>query len=236
MGRSRVVLLSWVVVVALIGAVVLRFVDQFNLVATPPQLPDTASLVEHVLGSAAYRQAIWPVYLLTNLLFFVGFIAVAVFGAVVASALQGRRPVATFAALLAVGGILGGISALIAVGGVEAGVWLQYCDCGFKDTEVVSQAWAQMVTLDIGNWLLRGAGVVLGVGAIALVREAGEVVPSALRIWSYLTAIALVAAPIVGFVGRFDPVPDLLTTLIAGILVPVWVIWLGRSVDRAAEA
>ena len=51
------------------------------------------------------------------------------------------------------------------------------------------------------------------------------------RTWSYLTAIALVAAPVLGVLARFGDLPDLLSALVAAILVPVWSIWLGRSIE-----
>ena len=75
MRRSRVGLLSWIVAIAFILATALLFVDRLNVVATPPELP-SANLVDRVLGSATYRQAIWPVFFWTNLLFAIGFAGV----------------------------------------------------------------------------------------------------------------------------------------------------------------
>ena len=234
MNRSRVVQLSWVVAVSFFLAVVLQFVDRLNLVATPPDFPDS-NMVDRSLNTVGYRQAIWPVFLWTNLLFAVGFVAIVGFAGALVGTL-GRR-LAAFGALAAVGGTIGAISSVIPIGSVDSAVWLGYCDCGFKEQEIVSQIWATMVAQDISVWLLRAAGVTLAVAVIAFLRDGGEVVSQPLRTWSYLTAIALVAAPVLGVVSpeRLGDIADLLTTAIAAILVPVWAIWLGRSVDRAAS-
>jgi hypothetical protein len=231
-----VTLLSWIVAIAFVLGTGLVYVDRFNLVATPPELPETANMVDQVLGSTEYRQAIWPVYLWTNLLFAAGFVALAVFGWMVGAfaGIRATRPI--FPVLLAIGSVFGAIAAIVAIGSVNAAVWLGYCDCGFKETEIVSQIWAQMVTGDVGSWLLTSAGVVLGVGTLVLAGEAGELLSPSLRIWTFVTGIVLIAAPVLGFISKFGDLPDILTTIVSGILVPVWAVWLGRAVDRAPAA
>ena len=93
MLRSRVTLFAWLVAIAFILATVLRYVDAFNLVATPPDLPN-ANMVDRTLGSSAYLHAIWPVFLWTNLLFGIGFLAaVAIASNLVAAArIEGGLP------------------------------------------------------------------------------------------------------------------------------------------------
>jgi hypothetical protein len=235
MNRSRVVVLSWVVAVSFFLAVVLQFVDRLNLVATPPDLP-TSNMVERSLATVDYRQAIWPVFLWTNLLFAVGFGAIAAFAGALLGAL-GRR-LAVFGALAAVGGTIGAISSIIPIGSVDSAVWLGYCDCGFKEQEIISQIWATMVAQDISVWLVRAAGVTLAVAVIVFLRDGREVLTQPLRAWSYLTVIGLVAAPVLGVISpeRLGDIADLLTAAVAAILVPVWAIWLGRSIDRTAGA
>jgi hypothetical protein len=234
MPRSRVVLLSWVVAISLILAVILQFVDRLNLVATPPDISESASMVDRALATVDYRQAIWPVYLWTNLLFAIGLGALVVFvRAAVAAA--GRRSLATFASLVTVGGIIGAVASLIPIGAVDSAVWVQYCDCGFKDTEIVSQQWAGAVAIDIGNWLLRVAAVTLGIGLIDLARSAGALLAPALRSWTYVTAIVLIVAPILAVIDRFGDVPDLLVGLATAVLVPVWAVWFGRSLAEEPQ-
>ena len=231
MPRSRVALLSWVVAIAFVLGTALFLVDRLNLVATPPDI-ESQSMVDRILGSVGYRQAIWPVFLWTYLLFAIGFAASVAFAWSVASAPGIARGLPIFTALATTGGIIATIASIIPIGSVDAAVWVGYCDCGFKETEIVSQAWAQMVTQDIGTWLNRFASLLLAGGLVTLVREAGTVIPGMLRTWTYVTAIALVVAPVLGIVQRTDPIAEELITLVAGlVLVPVWAVWLGRSVD-----
>jgi hypothetical protein len=230
MPGNRVTLLSWIVAIAFVLATGLLYVDRFNLVATPPNLPETATMVDRVLGSVEYRQAIWPIFLWTNLLFAIGFVAAVAFAAAVASASGLPRGLPIFLALVTTGGIIAAIASIIPIGAVNSAVWLQYCDCGFKETEIVSQEWAGMVAFDLSDWFNRVASVVLAIGLIALVREAGAVLSPALRTWTYVTAIALAVAPVVSTISGLDLVPELVTTVIALVLVPVWAVWLGRSV------
>jgi hypothetical protein len=231
MPRSRVALLSWLVAVPFALAVVLRLVDQWNLVATPPTFPDSASMVDRSLGSAEYRQAIWPIFLWSNLLFTLGFVMLAAFSAAVLGRLG--RHLAVFAGLVAVGGALGAIAGIIPIGAADAGVWQQYCDCGFKETEIVSQIWAATVANGIGDWLLRAAAVTIAVAIVALNRDARAVLGSSLRTWGWITALALVAAPLLAVAARFGDVPDVITAIVAGILVPVWAVAVGRAVEGA---
>ena len=235
MPRSRVALLSWIVGVSFFLATALTFVDRFNLVATPPALPDDVNLVDRLLGTRAYRQAIWPVFLWTNLLFAIGFAASVAFAANVASALGGLP---TFKSLATTGGIIAAIASIIPLGAVNASVWQLYCDCGFRDSEIVSGFRAQIVAEDIADWLTRFASVVLAVALVMLVREARRVMSPNLRTWTWLTVIALVAAPLIVTVELLgDPsLPDWVQAVAGAILVPVWAVWLGRSVDAAAVA
>jgi hypothetical protein len=231
MPRSRVTVFSWVVAVAFILATLLNLADQFNLVATPPDLPN-ANMVDRTLGSSAYFHAIWPVFLWTNLLFGIGFLATIAFAFNVASGARIPGGVPTFKSLAAAGGVIAAISSIIPIGAAEAKVFVQYCDCGFKESEIVSQLWAQMVAEDIANWFLRVAGVVLAISLIALVREASSLMTPSLRSWTYITAIALFLAPVLAITELLTPDEvSLLTAVIAAILVPVWAVWLGRSVE-----
>src|SRR6476646_9508760 len=222
MLRSRVTVLSWVVAIAFILGSLLFLVDRFNLVATPPEFPDGTTMVDRVLGSGAYSQAIWPVFLWTNLLFGVGFSAAVAFAWAVASASGGRGGLPIFVGLATTGGIMGAVASIIPIGAADARVWLGYCDCGFKDTEIVSQVWAQMIANDIGSWLNRVSSVVLAVALVALIREARAVISPRLRLWTYVTAGVLLVVALLATVQRLDPLAtDVLTVLAGVVFVPV---------------
>ena len=231
MLRSRVTLFAWLVAIAFILATVLRYVDAFNLVATPPDLPN-ANMVDRTLGSSAYLHAIWPVFLWTNLLFGIGFLAAVAFASNLAAAARIEGGLPTFKSLATAGGVIAAIASIIPIGAAEAKVFVQYCDCGFKETEVVSQLWAQMVAEDIAFWFLQVATVVLAIALVALVREGRDLVPPLLRTWTYITAIALVLAAVFATTELLTPdAVNLLTSVIGAVLIPVWAVWLARSVD-----
>lgn len=235
MPRSRVALLSWIVAISFIVATGLLYLDRLNLVVTPPQLPDGTNMVDRALGTLEYRQAIWPVFLWTDLLFAVGFAAAVVFAFAVSSASGIRGGLPAFVGLATVGGTIAALASVIPLGAVNAAVWLGYCDCGFKDTEIVSQQWAQIVALDISDWFNRFASVVLAIALVALVREMGGRISRLLRQWTHLTAIVLVVIPVLATTQKLDAsVVDLLNTLAGVVLVPIWAVWLGRSIDAAA--
>jgi hypothetical protein len=229
--------LSWIVAASFILATALVYVDQFNLFATPPNLPESTNMVDRTIGLNAYFRTIWPLFLWTNLLFGIGFLAVVAFAANVASRAGIPSGVPTFKSLMAAGGVIGAIASIIPSGAAEAKVFVQYCDCGFKETEIVSQLWAQMVAEDVANWFLRVAGAVLAIALIALVREAGALVTSTLRTWTYLTAAALALAALLATTESLSPdAVGLLQAIIGVILIPVWAVWLGRAVDGASGA
>ena len=234
MVRSRVTLFAWLIAIAFILSTVLGYVDAFNLVATPPDLPD-ANMVDRTLGSSAYLHAIWPVFLWTNLLSGIGFLAAVAFASNVAAAARVDGGLPTFKSLATAGGVIGAIASIIPIGAAQAKVFVQYCDCGFKETEVVSQLWAQMVANDIAYWFLQVASVVLAIALVALVREGRDRVPPLLRTWTYITAAAMALAALLGTTELLTPdAVNLLTTAIGVVLIPVWAIWLARSVEATA--
>ena len=232
MPRSRVSLLGWVVAISFIAGTALTYMDRLNLFATPPNLPDSANMIDRAIGNAAYREAIWPVFLWTNLAFAIGFVAAAVFAWAVAarSRVAGGLPV--FTALVTVGGIISAIAAVMYIGSVNGAVWQLYCDCGFKQTEIVAGIWAGTVMQDTSDWLSRFAGVVLGLGLVALVREGSGLLSPTLRMWTYLSAIALAATAVLSTIGgSVGQSSDLLSTLTGVILIPVFAVWLARTID-----
>jgi hypothetical protein len=238
MSRSRVSLLAWVVAIAFLLGSVLTLLDQFNVFVTPPEIPETANLVERMEGIADYRQAIWPVFLWENILFAVGFVAAVAFAWSIAAASAASRALPIFTALATTGGIIAAIASIIPIGAVEGSVWQLYCDCGFKDTEIVAGLWAQQVAEGVGFWLGRGGSIILAVALVALVREGRAQVTPTLQLWTFLSAFALVLVPLLGITELTgDPTIERWVSLLTGVvLVPVWAVWLARSVERSAGA
>jgi hypothetical protein len=191
-----------------------------------------------MIGLASYRQAVWPLFVWENLAFAIGFAASVALAFNVASASGVAGGLPTFTALAAAGGVIAAVSSVIPIGAVNASVWQLYCDCGFKETEIVAGVWAQTVAEDVGFWLGRFSSIVLAVGLFALTREGRSLLSPTLRTWTYITIIALVAAPVLGATEiTRDPIEEQLVSTLTGlVLVPVWAIWLARSVESTEPA
>jgi hypothetical protein len=215
-------------------ATLFQLADRLNLIVQPPtNIPDSANLVQRVDAQIPYRNAIWPVFFATNFLFGVGFLALAGLGV----ALAGRRPTGdtgrlVLVWLLGIGGILGVVASLIRVGAVQASIDIPYCDCGFKDQEIVSQVWAEMVVDGAVLWLINGASLLTALGAVAAGRLFGGVeMPSAWTILSYVTAILIVLAIVLGLTAQVDA-SDWLTVVLSGLVIPGWALWIALRFGR----
>jgi len=223
--------LCWILAVFFFGATVLHFVDQLNLYAVPPTLPESSNMVERALGSFDYKQAIWPIFFGSNLLFGLGLLTLVPLAFVIGARVprtDDRRSLLT--STLAAAGLLGAAGQLILIGAVRATVDIAYCDCGFKDQEVVSQIWAQMLIEGAVGWLLNGTAILAAIGLwtagnLLRARGMGEG-------WQWLSraiAVVLLIPVLLSILGTGDEVANLLIGLATGILLPIWAIWLGRN-------
>src|SRR5258706_11894318 len=107
-GMPMVRTLCWILAVFLFGATVLHFVDQLNLYAVPPTLPESSNMVERALGSFDYKQAIWPIFFGSNLLFGLGLLTLVPLAFVIGARVprtDDRRSILT--STLAAAGLLG---------------------------------------------------------------------------------------------------------------------------------
>jgi len=240
MPRSKVSLFGWVVAIAFIAGTLLTYVDRLNLFATPPSLPDATNMVDRTIANAQYREAIWPVFLWTNLAFAIGFAAAVAFVWVIAARAHGTGGLPVFKALTVVGGTISAIAAVMYIGSVNSAVWQLYCDCGFKEQEIISGIWAGTVMQDTADWLSRFAGVALAFGLVALIREGGALLSPLLRTWTSISALVIALVAVLPAIGGQVPIPETLVELLqtaAGlILIPVWAVWLARRVDANGAA
>ena len=229
--------LAWSIGILFLVGTAFQLVDLLNLYATPPPPSDALNMVEQRLAVQDYRVAIWPVFFLANLSIGVGFIALTGLGLALASRLaRADQRGIVIATSLGVAGILGAVAQFMVIGAAQATIDIAYCDCGFKDTEIVSQIWGQMLIEGASNWLTNGAGVLAAIGILAVDAAFRDRLPSAWRIVSWLTAIGLIATVVVGVVGFGGDLGLYLLLLVSGVLVPIWTIWLGASLREGLDA
>ena len=213
-------------------ATLFQLADRLNLVVQPPDLSGATNLVQRVEAQIPYRSAIWPIFFATNVLFGVGFFVLAGLGV----ALAARRPSGDTARLMlvwviGVAGLLGVVAFLVRVGAVQAEIDIPYCDCGFKDQEIVSQVWAEMVVDGAVLWLINGASLLAAIGAVLAGRTfSGREMPAAWALLGYLTAILIALAVALSLIGQGDA-SDWLTIALTGLVIPAWTLWMALRFD-----
>ena len=230
--------LAWVLAISLVVATLLRLGDELNIFATPPEFPDVANLVDRLLGTIVYRHAIWPFFAAYNLLFGLAFLVVVPLANLLVHAIDPRDArLRSTGMVVATAGILGSVGQIARVGAVDVAVNQPYCDCGFKEQEVVSQFWAQNLFEGATDWLVTVGLILLGLALIWLgVILATRAARSMLRPLSYLAGVALILS---GLVNRFDVPPligDVVGVLTFLVIVPIWAWWLGRDAASWAGA
>ena len=221
------------------AATVLLLVDRFDLVYRPPDIPESANLVERILAQIPYRHDIWPIYFATNFLFGVGFVVLTGLAVMLGSRIEPADPSRHLLVwTLGAAGLLGAVAQAVLVGAVQVSIDTPYCDCGFRDQEIVSQVWAEMVLQGAVMWLINGAALLAAGGAVV----AGRVfqdrgMPRMWSVLSYGLAALLVLAVVLGVAGQFDPA-EWLSAALTGIVIPAWALWLGLRFDvtRRVEA
>lgn len=222
--------LAWTVGALFLIGTALQLVDTLNLYVTPPDT-GASSMVAQRLASQDYRVAIWPIFALNNLSFGIAFVAITGLGLALAALLAtGDTRRIAIMTTVGIAGILGAVGQLILLGATQVTIDIAYCDCGFKETEIVAQIWAQMLANGASQALVDAASILAAIGIFVIASTFRRDMPGAWEIWSWVTATAL----IVGFFIRFlslgnEDLGLILFVVVSGVLVPVWAFWLGWS-------
>jgi hypothetical protein len=222
--------LAWSVGLLFLAGTVLRLVDFFNLYASPPDIGDTLNMVQRRLAVQEYRMAIWPIFFLGNLAVGVGFMAATALGLELGRSVDRDRSLALgITAGLGMAGMFGAVAQLLIIGAAQPTIDNAYCDCGFKDTEIVSQIWAQQLIEGASQWLSNAALVLGAIGVGAAGTALRDRMPASWNIVSWITAFGLIAAVAIPFL-RINPDLDFwVSAIVAGALVPIWALWLGAA-------
>jgi hypothetical protein len=227
--------LAWSVGVMFLVGTALQLVDFLNLYATPPEF-GPLNMVEGRLAAQDYRIAIWPIFALSNFAFALGFIALTGLGLALAARLgSGDSQRIVLPTSLGVAGVLGAVGQFMVIGAAQVTIDMAYCDCGFKNEEIVSQIWGQMLIEGAASWLINAASVLAAIGIVGVDVAFRRRMPAAWDIVSWLTAIGLIATVVVGFLDLQGDLGFYLQVFVAGVLVPIWAIWLGASLRPNPE-
>ena len=231
MGRGSVLRgLAYGMAAAFFVSTLFQLADQLNLISQPPAVSGSANLVDRVTAFIPYREQIWPVYLVGNLLLGLGFVilvGLALTLAARAARTDERRHVLLWT--LAMAGIIGAIAQVFLIGAVKAQIDIPYCDCGFKDQEIVSQVWGEMIVQSAVQLLIYAAALLAAAGLAVAATIFRAAMPAGWQLLSWLGAALLVLSVILGWADIGGDATNWLTAAISGLLIPAWAIWLGRA-------
>jgi hypothetical protein len=225
-------ILGWLIGIGLLLGAAIRLALSFELFGGPP-VPPPENFVDNVMTYYEFATSQWPIEFTSVVAFAVGFAALAVLGPVIGrlAADTDARGGLVSATFLGLGGI-GLASQLLQLGAVPFLTRPEVCDCGLLEHELMAREVANGVVFDVQLWLIVGALVLAVPGFLfagRLGREAG--MPQG---WRWLSVAIAVAAVVLAVLAVLRPFPfdQLALGVTAGILVPIWAIWLAaRSED-----
>jgi hypothetical protein len=223
-SAARVV--GWVVGIGLLLGAILRLALSFELFGGPP-VPPPDAFIDRVMTYYEFATSQWPIEFVSIVGFAVGFAGLAALGPILgrlASDADARSGL-VMAAFLGLGGI-GLASQLLQLGAVPFLTRPEVCDCGLAEAELMSREVANGLVFDVQLWLIAGALLLAVPGFLfagSLGAEAG--MPQG---WRWLSVAIAVAAIVLAVLAVMRPYPfdQIALGVTAGILVPIWAIWL----------
>jgi hypothetical protein len=232
--------LAWVLAVSFPLAVLILVLLDFNITASEPTFREGDNvLVDNLITGFTNDQERWPQELAANLLFVLGFAAVAGLGATLPrliGAADGARRLMRTAFVVAAS--LGIVAMLLYVGVKEVSANPMYCECGSRDAQLISRVAVLDAASNAQNWMTDAYAALFGVGL--MLAASGASMPSGWRIYTRWLGVAAIVSVVIGRLlpvleGLIDnpevdlrPIGLLLVVLVAGILTPIWAVWTAR--------
>jgi len=212
-------------------ASVLQLVLAFELTGPPP--PPPVDFLDNTFTYWVWDNSRWPIEFASTVLFALGFVMLAGLGVLLADLgdkFDARRRLAASAFLGA--GAIGAAAELVWIAVKPFATQPHLCECNLRAEEI----WARKALLDatagVQQWLIVGAIILVAIG---MVLAAGLARADGMRrgwVWlSFAVAAAGLAAAVVGVLGPY-PINQLSVLAVAGLLVPIWAIWLAIEVPN----
>ena len=219
-------ILGWVIGLGLLVGAVIRMALSFEVLGLPPE-PPSDDFVDRLLTIYAWQSSLWPIEFTSFAAFAIGFAALAALGPVLgrlASEDDARRGLVSVT-LLGLGGF-GLASQLLQIGSIPFLTSPELCECGLREHEIMAREVVVNTIFGVQLWLAVGALVLAVPGlwfAGSLGADAG--MPQAWRWLSLVIAVASIVLAVLALLEAF-PFDQYVLGLTAGILVPIWAIWL----------
>jgi hypothetical protein len=223
-------ILGWLIGIGLLLGAAIRLALSFELFGGPP-VPPPENFVDNVMTYYEFARSQWPIEFAGAAVTAIAFAALAMLGPVLgrlATDADARGGLVTVA-FLGLGGI-GLASQLLQIGAVPYITRAELCECGLAEAELMAREVANNVVYDVQLWLVVGA-LLLAVPGVLLAGSLGAdagMPPG----WRWLSVVIAAAAIVLAVltVARAYPFDQYALGLTAGILVPIWAIWLaGRA-------
>jgi hypothetical protein len=209
---------------------VLQLVLQLNLTGSPPEPKDVVT--DDIMANFAFEYGRWPMDFASQVLFALGFAALAGVGILLsrlADYLDTRR--ALTSALFVGAGILGVAASLVWIGVAPVATFPHYCPCDLRDAQLAARVTVLDVSSSVSVWLTNGAMVLASIGFVLVVQLARAAGMS--RGWALITYLTVAASLLAIVLGSLSitpsediPLAPYIALAVAGILIPIWALWL----------
>lgn len=211
----------------------------FDLLVAPPVIDESLDFPSRLNELQPFRVALWPYDALSTVLFVVGFGALALVSGSIASLADRDRRAGILRSSIFTSGLLGVAAGLVYLGGTQVTIALQYCDCGFRAEETISQFWALSILQGASDWLSYGAVAfgAIGVALSAVILGRG-LLPSSWTWISWASAGLLVLSIALHELSD-PPAGDIVLAVASGLLLPAWALMLAARfgvTDPMAES
>ena len=217
-----------------VAATVLQAVIAFELLG--PRPGGGVDFIDEVLAGFRWEQERWPIEFAATALYAAGFIALGALGTLLAglAAPSDARRSLVRAAFLGSAGV-GLASQLLWLGVKPIATNPELCECGLRAEEIMSRLMILNATDGTLTWMTTGAILLAAIGAV-LVAPVGRRVGMPIA-WVWLSVAIAILGPLAAVLRAFEtyPVDVVVIIAVAGIVVPIWALWIGiRAATIAA--
>jgi hypothetical protein len=232
-------------------AALLLLVDALHLTAPEPSFPPGAALPDRILAILQNQSQRFPVVFIAALVAIAAFTTLAALGPVLRRALGATQEPrgSVLVGAFALGGAIGVIGQLVFIGGQAVASDATYCECAFRDPQLIARGGVLDLVSSINAWTTWGTVgfFALGLFAVATHPRTRSAAPSRWIVLTWILAVMMVVVAVVG--AGFPPLAqslrlDVDTSLVTGvpslvvllILVPWWAFWLRRWLGSVAAS
>jgi hypothetical protein len=232
---------------AFAASTALSALDALNITTPEVHVADGIPLPDRVFAILQNESARFPWVFTATVIAIVSFAALAALGPVLRRGYGGDDPEGSLVSgAFAFGGLIGIAGQLAFLGGQVVATETTYCDCNFKDPQLIARGGVLDLVSSMQTWMIVGVMIAFGIGLIAVAtlaarRQApGGWVLLSRWLGVVLVILAVIRAglpPLVSSLGwQIDA--DLITgvgaLVVLLVLVPWWALWLRRLLLNGA--